>query len=309
LAGKRIVFIGPSTSKFDYLALAYFAEYGVWPLDEQVTAGHGQTGPNPLYEWNVRNVLKAGGFLPPEVKAKHNVPGCNQGGGTETFMRYTNHILNGHEVCDCHQNGNWKGAGDWYNSTENRVYWNGNTMLSYFQWFGDVVSPRGTMDITPALGLQHQAVQLQCPVGQFPGHWAWSMSLKDFIMTTVKNANPTHVVISAAFWPSKPEDTVFWDELAKAGAASVQATHGQVFWRTTPQRTDHQSADPASLVDKARFLQNGWKVYPAQQIVLQFQGARNNDEIFYDFTHLKPAAATFLMRTWMEQSVCPAPVR
>ena len=54
---NHIMFIGPSTSKFDYLALAYFAEYGVWPMHDQVSLGPGQSGPNPLYEWNVRNVL------------------------------------------------------------------------------------------------------------------------------------------------------------------------------------------------------------------------------------------------------------
>jgi hypothetical protein len=309
LAGKRVVFIGPSTSKFDYIALAYFLEYGRWPLEEQVAIGPSEMGPNPLYEWNVRNVAKAGGYLPPAVIAEQHVNGCNGGGGTETFMRYTNHILHGHEVCDCHQNGDWKGAGDWYNSTEDRVYWNGDTMLSYFQWFGDIVPPRGTFDITQALGGNPQAVQPTCPVGQFPGKWAWTMPLTDFIKNVVTYANPTHLVISAAFWPSKPEDAQLWDGLAKAGAAAVQNQNGQVFWRTTPQRTDHPSTDPASLVDTARFLQNGWKVYPAQQIVLQFQGARTNDEIFYDFTHLRPPAATHLMQTWLEQNVCPAATR
>jgi len=265
-------------------------------------------GPNPLYEWNVRNVLKAGGYLPPDVKAVKDVAGCNKGGGTETFMRYTNHILHNHEVCDCHQNGDWKGVGDWYNSTENRVYWNGNTMISYFQWFGDIVSPRGTLDITPVLGTQPAALNMQCPVGQFPGQWAWTMSLQDFITNVVKFASPTHLVISAAFWPSPPSTDTFWDGLAQAGASAVQTTGGQVFWRTTPQRTDHPPTDPSSNVDTTRFTQSGWKVYPAQQIVAAFQGQRHNDEIYYDFTHLKPAAANYLMQTWMEQNVCPAAV-
>lgn len=309
LSGKRIVFIGPSTSKFDYIALAYFAEYGKWPLEDQVVTGPATTGPNPLYEWNVRNVLKAGGYLPEEVKAVQNVAGCNQGGGTETFMRYTNHILNAHEVCDCHQNGDWKGAGDWYNATENRVYQKDTTMISYFQWFGDTVPPRGTVDISPALQNPAQAVHLTCPVGQFPGKWAWTMTLTDFIQNVVKYANPTHVVISAAFWPTKPENAVFWDGLAQAGAAAVQHTNGQVFWRTTPQRTDHPSTDPATLVDTARFLQNGWKVFPAQQIVLTYQGQRHNDEMFYDYTHLRPPTEVHLMQTWLQQNVCTAAPR
>lgn len=275
-------------------------------MHDQVSLGPGQSGPNPLYEWNVRNVLKAGGYLPPQVKAVNNVAGCNGGGGTETFMRYTNHMLNTHEVCDCHQNGDWKGVGDFYNSTENRVYLNGNTMISYFQWFGDTVAPRGTTDITPLLQAAPKAVQLTCPVGQFPGKWAWSMQLKDFLTNVVKYANPTHLVISAAFWPTNPTDAAFWDAIAQAGVSATSVSKGQVYWRTTPQRTDHPPTNPADKVDTARFLQKGWKIFPAQQIVQQFQGARNSDDIFYDFTHLKPASASFLGQTWLQQNVCPA---
>lgn len=310
LAGQRIVFIGPSTSKFDYIALAYFAEYGRWPIEDQVVISNGATGPNPLYEWNVRNALKAGQWLPPEIKTVNAVPGCIGGGGTETFMRYTNHIMNAHEVCDCHQNGNWKGVGDWYNSTENRVYLNGNTMVSYFQWFGDTVSPRGTIDMSPLLApTTPQAVNLQCPVGQFPGKWAWTLPLTDFLNNVVKYTNPTHLIISAAFWPTKPEDTARWEALAQAGANAVSGSGGQVYWRTTPQRTDHAQTDPASSVDTSPFVRHGWKIYDARGIVSQFQGARNNDEIFYDFTHLRPAPASFLGQTWLQQNVCPAVAR
>merc|ERR1719387_1341256 len=52
LDGQTIVFVGPSTSKADYLALTYFVEYGKWPDQEQVMygpPGHAiNQGPNPL---------------------------------------------------------------------------------------------------------------------------------------------------------------------------------------------------------------------------------------------------------------------
>jgi hypothetical protein len=222
LNGKRLVFIGPSTSKFDYLALAYFAEYGVWPIQDNVATAHG-TGPNPLYEWNVRNVVigHVQGNLPPEVVTSAHQAGCIPCGETETFIRYTNWILNGHEVCDAHHNGDWTAATDIYNATENRIYMNGATMISYFQWFGDVVPPRGTFDISPMLRQPPQVVHPMCPVGQFPGKWAWSLSLVDFIQNVIRYARPTHLVISAAFWPAHPENVQFWDSLAHAGKLSV----------------------------------------------------------------------------------------
>merc|ERR1719162_1892641 len=39
LDDKRIVFIGPSTSRSDYLALAFFAEYGRWPDTDVISYG------------------------------------------------------------------------------------------------------------------------------------------------------------------------------------------------------------------------------------------------------------------------------
>lgn len=307
LAGKRIVFIGPSTSKFDYLAMTYFAEYGVWPLQDQVKIGAAATdvGPNPLYEWNIRNEIETGG-LPADVTAAQFVAGCNGGGPVETFMRYTNRILNGHEVCDCHQNGNWKGVGDLYNSTENRVYTNGNTMISYFQWLGDTVPPRGSFAITPAMGQPPAAVGQTCPAGQFPGTWAWQSPMAEFLTNVVQWAKPTHVVVSAAFWPSPLTTMPFWDQLATAGAASVSQSAGQVFWRTTPMRNDHPPTDPSSLVDRTRFLNNGWKIFDAQDIYTKFQGARPAKDLFYDFTHLKPEAASHLMQSFLQQTACLA---
>merc|ERR1719238_1848228 len=49
---KRIVFIGPSTSRADYLTLAYFAEYGRWPTEDVLQYGPapGVWGPTFLNE-------------------------------------------------------------------------------------------------------------------------------------------------------------------------------------------------------------------------------------------------------------------
>jgi hypothetical protein len=305
LNGQRIVFIGPSTSKFDYIALAYFAEYGRWPVENEVATAHG-TGPNPLYEWNVRDVIKKGGFLPPDVAASRHQVGCNPAGETETFIRYTNWILNGHEVCDAHANGKWTTPTDIYNATENRIYMNGGTMISYFQWFGDVVPPRGTFDITPLLLQPPQVVHPICPIGQFPGKWAWSMPLVAFLENVVRYARPTHLVISAAFWPTYPTNVQFWDSLARAGKLAVSDSGGHVFWRTTPQRKDRAQHDPSSSVDKARFGNNGWQVFPADQIVSNLQGARSSDDTFYDATHLKPEFATGLVQNFLQNHVCTA---
>jgi len=302
LANKRIVFIGPSTSKSDYLALAFFAEYGFWPSEEQVAFGlPGQTqwGVNPLHEGVIPTSPLPLSVTQPIVK-----PGCQASGEEETLMRYTNSMFNGHEACDCYKWGKWKGAYDMYNATENRIYNNGNTMISYFQWFGDIVAPRGTFDISPLLGFPAKPAVQQCSAGQFPGKWAWQMPVKNFLLDVVRHAQPTHIVLSTSFWPTTPGNKQFWDEIADAGVKAVMDTGGQVIWRTTPQRTGpHSHVSPR--VDMTYFGQKGWKLFPAQQIITGFKGWQNDDAIFYDFAHLRPAPQCFLMQTFLKTHVCP----
>jgi len=305
MANKRIVFIGPSTTKEDYLTTAYFAEYGVWPSEEIVGYGQGQWGPNPM---NERGWKQSSMILPLQVTMPVSQPGCvNQGAEWEALFRYSNYLFNGHEACDCYRFGQWAGAHDMYNSTENRIYINPktNTMVSYFQWWGDVVAPRGTFDITPLLRQPATVPLQQCPVGQFPGRWTWSFSLKDFLAQVVRYAQPTHVVVSASFWPITPQLYQFWDDVAKAGIESVMDTGGQVLWKSTPQRSDSGKGLYATpRVDMTSFTQKGWKIFQAQQVVAQYQGTAPNDAVFYDFAHLRPQAECHLMQTFLHTHVC-----
>mmetsp|Transcript_61935 Transcript_61935/g.98124 ORF Transcript_61935/g.98124 Transcript_61935/m.98124 type:complete len:351 (-) Transcript_61935:6-1058(-) len=304
LAHKRIVFIGPSTSKFDYLSLAYLAEYGRLPSEEVISFGQGRWGPNPLNELG----FKHNPAPPPwEVIAPITKPGCTAlGGDWETYMRYSNLVFNGHEVCDCYKFGKWAGAYDMYNSTENRIYTNPNTntMISFFQWFGDIVPPRGTFDISPLLSPTPVALhQQQCPVGQFPGKWAWSLTLAHFLSQVVRYAKPTHVVVSSSFWPIHPENKQLWEEVAAAGVESVMDSGGKVMWRSTPQRVGFP-AYPTPRVDMTPFVNKGWSVFPAQQIVAQFQGAQSDDAIFYDFAHIRAHTQCHLTQTFVQTQLC-----
>lgn len=305
LAGKRIVFVGPSTSKFDYMATAYFAEYGFFPTADQVNNLQGVPGPNPLNEHAVQEALP-GMYFPPVTKW-----GCQSTDTKwESYYRYSNAIFNGNEYCDCYRFGNWRGPYDLYNNTENRVYTNGNTMLAYFQWFGDVVQPRGTYNILPLLGQPHYAAKAQCPVGQFPGSWSWGVGIDRFLSTVVRYARPTHLVVSSAFWPVKPEDTDLWNSIARAGIEAVMDTGGQVIWRSTPQRYDIEPAlnyvspriQPAI---QAAMTTAGWKFWNTQNIVEGFRGGRPYGEVFYDNAHLKPPAASHLADNFLKTYVCP----
>lgn len=303
LKGKRIVFIGPSTSKADYLTLAFFAEYGRWPSEEQVFFGNGEWGPNPINEGGIPHSP-----LPVATTSPVYKDGCIQGGQNEHVFRYTNYLFNGHEACDCFEFGGWAGPVDVNNATENRIYLNGDTMISYFQWFGDVVPPRGTYDLTPLLSQPPQPPTLQCPVGQFSGEWTWAYSMRDFLLNVVRQARPTHLVLSTSFWPIQPLMLDLWDDIADAGVQAVMDTGGAVIWRTTPQRTDHTSGHVSPRVNMTPFVDRGWQLFPAQTIVAQYQGWQNNNAVFYDFAHLRPPAQCHLTKTFLQTHVCPGMV-
>jgi len=307
LSGKRIVFIGPSTSKADYLALTFFAEYGRWPDQDEIMYGGvpGKSGPNPLYGPILEYGPVGGHEKPAEVYP------CKVG-TSEGYLWYSNSILNNHELCDCYKNdrlGNFQIA-DIYNQTENRIYVNGDTMIAYFQWFGDTVKPRGSVNLSPLTYLPvhldpPKAVDQQCPVGQFKGSWDWTIPVEHFIANFVRNLKPTHLIVDAAYWPINPHNLPLWDEISTAGANAVVESKGTAFWRTVPLRNDYPIPVPSNSVGLGPFHTKGWKIFDASGVVSHFRGNKKDDDVFFDTVHLKPFQECQLMSNFLQTHVCP----
>lgn len=316
LDDKRIIFVGPSTSRSDYFALTFFAEYGRWPDTDEISYGPSTgtpgKGPNPLFgptlEYGLHNVGR------PQMFAS---PSCTLG-TAESYLWYSNSIYNGHEMCDCYKNDPTQKfqIADLYNQTENRIYINQNaytgrsTMIAYFQWFGDIINPRGSVDFSPLTYLPlhldpPKAIKQQCPVGQFKGHWDWTLRVQYFISNFVKALNPTHLVVDAAYWPTNPANTAFWNEMSVAGANAVLASGGTVFWRTVPLRNDYPIAEPSGGVNTQTFLSKGWKIFDASGMIKTYRGGKSDDEIFFDTVHLRPHSESHLMWKFLQTHVCP----
>jgi len=320
LDDKRIVFVGPSTSRSDYFALTFFAEYGRWPDTDEITygppGGIPGKGPNPLFgptlEYGLINVGR-----PPMMAA----PTCTLG-TAESYLWYSNSIFNQHEMCDCYKNDPSQvfHIADLYNQTENRIYVNKNaatgrsTMIAYFQWFGDTISPRGSVDFSPLTYMPlhldpPKAIKQQCPVGQFKGHWDWTLQVQYFISNFVKALSPTHLVVDAAYWPTNPANLAFWEQVSLAGADAVLASGGTVFWRAVSLRNDYPIAEPSSSVNVQVFLSKGWKIFDASGMVKRYRGAKLDDEVYFDTVHLRPHSESHLMWEFLQTHVCPMPAR
>ena len=133
LKDRRILYIGDSTLRYEYFTLAYFSEHGYWPLKGNLK------GPNPLLQGDV---AKSKLVSYPTGSSK-----CRNGRTDwERFFWYTNSLLNGHEVCDCFRKPSGKSCCKL--ATENRLYSKGNTVIGFFQWFGQVLTSSLVLIIT-----------------------------------------------------------------------------------------------------------------------------------------------------------------
>merc|ERR1719240_1279528 len=106
---------------------------------------------------------------------------------------------------------------------ENRMYMNTATGLGYFQWHGETRNPMGTVNVQAysASSAHMNSQHVPCPVGQFPGSFAWNIQITQFIANVVRDMRPTHLIVSAGNWDVSHMN---WQALAEAGASAVHDT-------------------------------------------------------------------------------------
>ena len=173
LRGKRIVFLGESTLRYEYLAIAYLAEYGHTAEGWQVPCSRFNSsvlGPNLLFEKNLNATTAAAvaactaansdsitSSTPLQARTRGKHPKVIECKPSEhswlKFHRYTAGVLGGHETCDCYRENVfpkhcYRGQ-DWATCgiTENRVYRGGSSgaELTMFQWLGRGYRPHGNI--------------------------------------------------------------------------------------------------------------------------------------------------------------------
>ena len=173
LRGKRIVFLGDSTLRCEYLAIAYLAEYGHTAEGWQVPCSRFNSsvlGPNLLFEKNLNATTAAAiaactaansdsitSSTPLQARTRGKHPKVIECKPSEhswlKFHRYTAGVLGGHETCDCYRENVfpkhcYRGQ-DWATCgiTENRVYRGGSSgaELTMFQWLGRGYRPHGNI--------------------------------------------------------------------------------------------------------------------------------------------------------------------
>ncbi len=157
---RRLMNVGESVLRYQYLDLIYILTHQTWNHDEQLG--------------NERLIL----------------------GEWPSFISVTSKISGqGMELCECYRLDCCK---DW-TVNENRKYHNPimNTTVWYFQWFGDVSYPHGHFsiedDIQPL-----DCMPNNCHQNATNNHWSsTSLTAGEFILRFVKAHHPDHVILNS----------------------------------------------------------------------------------------------------------------
>ncbi|KAL4438729.1 hypothetical protein ABPG77_006333 [Micractinium sp. CCAP 211/92] len=241
LAGKRLVFVGDSVTRYQYLTLLYFLERGDWPA--------------PL------------GGVPgePSVANEHEWPSWND------FLRGTNRLFNGRELCDCFR-ADWVPGSGWKppedEKHENRFYRRrlggagGDIFVSHLTYTTYPNRMHGHYGFPPYLKGRRPCAPATC---NFPADWAHHLA--EGLTGPVKDLGPTHLIVNSGLWASSnalPD----WHAIAAAGVAAVAPQGGRAIWRgTTANRGRKVPVQPGH---DARAIQHtqaaGWDLLDAYNI-------------------------------------------
>jgi hypothetical protein len=304
LANVTLVYIGDSTSRYEYLEL--------------VQRLHGRLGPEfDSSHAPLRDTL-------PSSECHASAPRHGKSETWTDFYSQSTAAFGGRMLCDCMRLSPRNASATALSQTvENRVYVapDGAYRLAFFQWFGQYEMPRGSVDVCRALGrdsharagaLSERLHALPCPPGLgSEGNWRWHAGV-DGLLRMLAAVRPTHVILNAGHWETAGLGSAVWHAIVRAGVALKADTSARVFWRTTPRRADADSLPRnvpwASLhdVDVTHFVRAGWEVYDAAALVRERRRALNvtsEAQVFIDDVHVQPQINRMVLARFVEREI------
>jgi hypothetical protein len=220
---KRIVMVGDSMMRYQYLALVYWLENGTQPpagfhgVVDGMLPGN-KSGTESPASWDKESICN-------EYSWKELRGDQFYGRGWNHFYAGTSRLLNGHEHCDC-----WRQ--DHLHSVENRYYRlpEDNISVSYFSWAGQNSPSSMTHGHWREGWVGSDVGETTCSAGKcndsVTGAWGPDQLFDEVIVPL----RPTHLLINCGLWfpnAGKCVDTEFISKIM--GAAGT----GTVLWKTT----------------------------------------------------------------------------
>jgi hypothetical protein len=220
--GLRLVFIGDSITRHQYLSLAYFLRHGKWF--------------NPS---EIPHLVNQNHFIYDPVSRKRR--------GWATFFSETNKLLSPCERCDCFRN-------RWTNVTEvdsyvieNRYFYDPerNNTLTYLQGFGNTISGLHGR-VSPKDGFRNiNSTEYQYINSPYEWRYTdWGVALEKYVPALAA----THVLMNVGYWPHDLDT----NEQARDSIVNALKKTGLVgIWRTNSYLHDHSIRPLAERADEA----------------------------------------------------------
>ncbi|KAI9199484.1 uncharacterized protein BJ171DRAFT_214606 [Polychytrium aggregatum] len=236
---RPIIFIGDSVTRYQYLSLAYRLSHGHWQFEEP---GFNKTTEIIDRDWH----------------------------DWERFMRGTNALLKGNEVCDCYRNGTW----DWTKTVEyieNRYFKTPHYTMTFFQAYDDrpgVCHTKGRL--FPEKG---------APYFDAPLDWCYTIpALLDHIDKTY---GQSIIVLNLGIHGS---DYVKW---ATAFARHSTRSGSILIWKQTTPSSDGRMPESKDFELFNIFKSSKVVVMPTWRMLTDLYNA-DNSAVFYDRVHFLP---------------------
>jgi hypothetical protein len=226
--GLRLVFIGDSITRHQYLSLAYFLRHGKWFDPKRI--------PNLVNQ----NHFKKGAATKEE--------------GWATFFRETNKLFSPYERCDCFRE-KWDDVTQVDSHViENRYFYDPemNNTLTYLLGFGNTISGlHGRVSPEDAFrdinSTEYQFINS-------PYEWRymdWGMALEKYVAPLAA----THVLMNAGYWPhdfdtnEQARDSIV-KAFEKTGLVGIWRTNSYLYDQSIRPLAEHADEAMKGLFDK-----------------------------------------------------------
>lgn len=203
-SGLRLVLMGDSLSRYQYLSLAYFLKFGTWFIPKDRSCQ------------NCTDLVMQKSF----------------GSWSNFFTVTSNMYLAPYERCDCFRLESFNEAIIWY-ATENRYFYDAerDNMLVFLLSFGHYVTTRGRWNVSEVLQLMRN--DFAPLVLTKPKAMAWEFSdWARVIAEYVKPLGATHVQFNAGYW----QNEFGIDGVGQNFTLALEASNITGIWRTTSFR-------------------------------------------------------------------------
>ena len=282
LRGRHVVFFGDSLTRYQYISLALFLEYGTWS--------------------------------PPPGGVKRAYEYVQGWGGYNGLSKAVAERLRGHEICDCHRPEGGRKAGIfetryYYNPALNiriTFVWRTGTLRMMWHhrgWIGERCQHAALERARVALagGRGRPPPPVACSqTGCRPGACTSSVHGRkhvappdDFVgaLTVLQQLRPDAAVFNAGLWTTKYETPEVLARLIGIGE-SLQAELGAaaplLVWRTTTARQAVRGWKPQPII-ATTLATAGWTIVDAGGATehIRTMSATKSTRFYYDNSHFK----------------------